>query len=493
MYSRLGKGAVEKPNILIFMSDQHRSDFMNLDRCGYVQTPNMANLANEGVTFDNAYTPYPLCIPARHAFLTGLMPQTSGSVTNNDAIPEEQATFAHAMTASGYETVLIGRMHFIGDNQHHGFCHRPVGDITPVYPGCLCQKERGIYEKTLQEWHCLDIIGGGNSPVLEYDRDVVRTAVDWLSRDHEKPQCIVVGTYGPHFTYVAPPKWYEYYKEHVTIEDILQDDSSLGVIYEALRKRRGYGTGSINEQTIINARSAYLGMISHIDELLGEVKAAWDKYIRRCGGSGVFIYTSDHGDMNGDKHIYGKQVLFDGATRIPLIVSGEGLMKGTNIKTPASLIDIPATLSELTETEALPEYDGNSLMPALKNGTENPDKHVISEIIGPVEVTDTASIMVRRGKYKLISFDSAPKDNMLFDLESDSNELQNIIQAKPDELTELQRIRDDYWQPRKMREIATLKTKHLDLLSRWGQIVRPDDRGYQWRVPECATEPPVVT
>ena len=84
-----------------------------------VDTPNLAALREQGTAFDAAYTPCPLCVPARMAMLSGLSPYHTGIFTNNDTLPQTTPTFLHAMAAAGYETVLVGRMHFIGPDQRH--------------------------------------------------------------------------------------------------------------------------------------------------------------------------------------------------------------------------------------------------------------------------------------------------------------------------------------------------------------------------------------
>ena len=99
------------PDILLFISDQHAPQYQ-ADGQMPVDTPNLAALREQGTAFDAAYTPCPLCVPARMAMLSGLAPHHTGIFTNNDTLPQTTPTFLHAMAAAGYETVLVGRMHF---------------------------------------------------------------------------------------------------------------------------------------------------------------------------------------------------------------------------------------------------------------------------------------------------------------------------------------------------------------------------------------------
>ena len=117
------------PDILLFISDQHAPQYQ-ADGQMPVDTPNLAALREQGTAFDAAYTPCPLCVPARMAMLSGLAPHHTGIFTNNDTLPQTTPTFLHAMAAAGYETVLVGRMHFIGPDQRHGFTRRVAPDFT---------------------------------------------------------------------------------------------------------------------------------------------------------------------------------------------------------------------------------------------------------------------------------------------------------------------------------------------------------------------------
>jgi choline-sulfatase len=121
-----------KPDILIFFSDQHSAALAGFAGDRVVRTPNMDKLAADGTVIKSAYTPCPLCVPARAAFLSGLLPEKTMCYTNGNVLPGDHATFIHSIAAEGYDTVLCGRMHFMGEDQRHGFTKRLVGDMTPL-------------------------------------------------------------------------------------------------------------------------------------------------------------------------------------------------------------------------------------------------------------------------------------------------------------------------------------------------------------------------
>ena len=347
---------INKSNILIFISDQHSPGISEFDG-GIARTPNLNDIAKDGTVFDSAYTPCPLCVPARMAFMSGRLPSKTGILNNYSILPDTIPTIAHAFAAAGYETVLIGRMHFVGENQSHGFQHRLVGDITsPEWKPtkALNEKTRGPFMKCFDETGCTNVIGGGLSPVQEYDEAVITAAVEWLSYPHEKPQFIVVGTYSPHFPYVAPLDKYRYYLDKVDIPWGFREPPEY--LDPALRIR--LERSCRDEDVVIRARAAYCGMIERLDEHVGTIRNAFAVYNEQNKKKGLFVYTSDHGDQCGERGLYAKMSFFDSSARIPLLIEGEGIPQNARRREPVSLVDLVPTLCGYAEIEPPPCIDG---------------------------------------------------------------------------------------------------------------------------------------
>ena len=119
-------------DILLFISDQHSWLQQGYAGDPVIRTPNLDRIASEGTAMQNASTPYPVCVPARMAMLTGQLASRCGVMSNMAALDSNRATFAHCLNTAGYETVLCGRMHFVGPDQRHGFSKRIAGDITAI-------------------------------------------------------------------------------------------------------------------------------------------------------------------------------------------------------------------------------------------------------------------------------------------------------------------------------------------------------------------------
>ena len=451
-----------QPDILIFLSDQHDGRVQAHMGDGTVRTPHRARLAGEGVTFTQAYTPCPLCVPARMSLLTGQLPSHTGVFINNGSIHPEMPTFLHALELAGYETVLCGRMHFEGEDQRHGFSRRIALDVTPTDFG---GQDAFLWNLApcgvlLTGAGCLQAVGGGNSPALEYDRYVVSQAVSWLGRDHERPQCLVVGTYGPHHPYVAPPELYQHYYDRVSLPGNLEADIP-SYCREKPRDSR--------EDLVRAVRAAYYGMIEFEDSCVGTVRAAWTDYLSRTGRKGVFAYLSDHGDHAGERGLYGKQTLFEPSLRIPALFAGEGIPANRRLRTPVGLLDIAPTIIDLAGGPPLPDCDGHSLLTALQTG-EEPEAHtVISEwITSPYNYGLHYGRMARKGRYKLVHFPDFPGEDLLTAPEEDFWETENLLFQMPETAAALREESFSAVDPHRIVEEKNRRARGLAVLNRLG-------------------------
>jgi choline-sulfatase len=478
--------ANDRPDILLFMSDQHNP--MYLGASGFereaVDTPNLDRFAGDGVRFQSAYTPCPVCVPARTAMLTCAMPSVTGVFTNFGTFPSDRATFLHALVAVGYETVLCGRMHFVGYDQRHGFTKRIAGDFLPSTWAWERHRwgaeELGPFDGTLGSVdRCLTLVGGGNSPVLEYDRHVIARALDYLSGSHEKPQFLVVGTYAPHCTFVAPPELYRKYRGRVrlpvSLEHGTKNDESLYA-----------GREPEDEDTILRIRAAYSGMVENLDAQFGQVERAWRDHLDRMGRAGLAIYTSDHSEMLGERNKFGKVTLYDSSCRVPLIFAGDGVLPGVTLSGAVGLIDIGRTVCELAGAPALPHWEGESLVPAIRDGVDGTDRSVIAESLYTSPGRIVPGRMVRRGKWKLITYHEDEEHDLLFDVEDDPYELTNLIGAAPEVASDLRSTVTSDWRPAEIVRRAHHKRADHGLIMKWGSAMDFDPRSDPDYVPVSA-------
>ncbi|MDQ1913834.1 sulfatase-like hydrolase/transferase [Paenibacillus sp. GD4] len=476
----------QSPDILVFLSDQHHAKYAGYVGHDTVRTPHMDQLAEEGTVFEAAYTSCPLCVPSRISMLTGQLPEKTGVYDNNGALGGDQATFLHGIAAAGYETVLCGRMHFLGDDQRHGFTRRIMGEMTPLYWGRYGphRKDLGPYVGTMAN-QSLKIVGGGTSPVLEYDKAVIRAALEYLQQEHHKPQCIVVGTYGPHHSFVAPPELYQHYKPVAGVPDSFYRENGHPALQELHEQFQ-----ALNEENLIKVRAAYLGMIETIDGQLGEVRSAWREYLKRSGRPGVFVYMSDHGEQAGEQRLLGKSTFYEGSAAIPMMISGHGVIAGRRVSQPVSIMDLGPTLCEFAGADTPPRPDGISLKPLIAGGPES-DRYVISECMANVDGKPVPGRMLRWRQWKYVSYAALDSHDMLFDLSADPCELNNLAADRTDIAQSLRDTLYQSWNIPAIVEKHTAKVEHHRLLSKWGYIVDVAEPE-RWPVPKEATALPVV-
>lgn len=479
----------QKPNILIFMSDQHTPNCAGFMGDPVMDTPNLDRLAGEGTVFSRAYTSCPLCVPARTSFVTGRLPSRTGVFDNKTTLVWDKPTFLHSLAVTGYETVLCGRMHFVGADQYHGFTKRLVGDFSPLYPrmpGGMDREDLGPYIGTVSTKRCLEVIGGGDSPVLAYDRAVCQAAVDFLTQDQEKPLCLVVGIYGPHFPYVAPPELYKKYRELVKPPAVRSEDLNYDHPCLAWNRKEA------DEETILKSRAAYYGMVEFMDQQIGGVSRAWEKFLAARGRAGVFFYLSDHGDQIGEREIWGKETFFEDSVKIPLLAIGPGVQKGLVNHSPVSLLDLGLTVCEFAGVEPSPFQDGKSLLPEL-SGEENLDRCIISEYMDarPDGRVIPSRMAFSRG-FKYITYHGFEEQDLLFNLENDPLEKENVTSGYEDIRKFLREKALEGWDAPALAEKYRNRLEERKLIYAYVQAVKPEEKEW-WSIPPESCRLPKIT
>ena len=171
-----------KPNILYMMADQLAAPLLQIHNSrSQIKTPNLDALAAEAVVFDSAYSPSPLCSPSRMSMVTGQLPTKVGAYDNACSLSSDTPTYAHYLRAAGYETILAGKMHFVGE-QLHGYESRLTSDIYPGDYGWVVNWDE---PETRLEWYhnASSILQAGpcvRSNQLDYDEEVMYKSTQFL-------------------------------------------------------------------------------------------------------------------------------------------------------------------------------------------------------------------------------------------------------------------------------------------------------------------------
>lgn len=440
-----------------------------------VHTPHLDRLAAAGTRFAHAYASSPLCVPSRMSFLTGRRPSSTGVWTNTCVLPSEVPTFAHALGAAGYETVLCGRMHFMGPDQLHGFDRRLVGDVIGTYFGGLVPDFGEVPLAAADEVAAsVELSGPGHTSYHAYDAAVVDAAVDFLRHrgPDEPPFCMVVGFVLPHCPYIAPPDVYAKYEGRVALP-VLPDDYHRNLHpaiaeWRALRK-----VDALSPDDRLRARTAYYALVDVVD---GNVGTILDALAGSPAADGTVVaYTSDHGDMAGEHGMWWKSNLYDGAAGVPLVWAGAGVPSGHVVDEPVELVDVGPTLTRLATAPPLANVDGRVLAPVV-DGTPLPPADVFSET---VPARGGQARMLRRGRWKVVVHDGheAPQ---LFDMDADPDEMHDrsddpACATVRDEL--VARVREG-WAPRHIATVVQRRAADRELLVRWHRAVGHADPSY---------------
>jgi choline-sulfatase len=424
----------DRPHLLLVVVDQLSALFLRAYGHRVTRTPVLDRLADEGVVFEWAYSPSPLCAPARASLMSGLLPSRTGVFDNAAEFPSAVPTFAHYLRLEGYRTCLSGKMHFVGPDQLHGFEERLTTDIYPADFGWTPDWRRG--GERIDWWYhnMSSVKEAGVAEVtnqLEYDDEVafhaVRRVYDHARYEPETPLCLCVSFSHPHDPYVARARYWQLYGD-----DEIDLPRVPALSYEELdpHGRRlhdavAMGELEIGEDDVRSSRHGYYASLSYVDEKIGELLAAF----ATCGLAErtITIFTSDHGDFLGERGLWYKMSFLEPAARVPLIVHAPGRFAARRVPAPVSLADVTPTLADLARPGLSEELavatDGRSLRPELE-GNAVGEATVAGEYLA--EGVLAPMLMLRRGRWKYISTDTDPEQ--LFDLEADPLELENVAE-----------------------------------------------------------------
>ena len=445
----------EKPNIIYIFSDQHRGDTLGCVGHPSVFTPNLDKLASEGVNFTNCCTNSPLCMPARASMMTGQYVCEHGIWTNNNEASPLSSSHVRNIRDAGYHTAVIGKTHLYvhgakGQNWKHtnerkddlknwGFLdiHELTGPLATIrhnspYTDHLEKKGllrihrrymvdywKGWARGTAKPWE-LPPCPLPNEDHL--DSYTGRTAVEWIRNyNKNKPFYLQILFPGPHDPFDSPQKYRDMYKP---------EEMTLGILERPQKPLPSYvkmvlawsGLHDMTQEQCQLLRTYYYGKISLIDEYIGKILKAVEE--KGLSHNTWIIYNSDHGEMLGDHMMSHKIVFYEGALRIPLIIKPPGGIKGGECQGLTDHLDIAASLIDIADAKPLTKNNGVSILPIIKNGSNDPNAQKIKEVIFS-EVYGYS--MVRNERYKLTVKSDNQTPVELFDLKNDPNELKNVV------------------------------------------------------------------
>ena len=427
----------KRPNILFLMSDEHRPDVAGYEGNDVIRTPTLDRLAETGVVFRNAYTPSPVCIPARQCMMAGQLPKTCDCQTFGEDLPPFSHTFAHQFARYAYHATCSGKLHHTGVDQMQGWTTRiaPDAEISNRHIPDTIEAEFARYKLAsgTGKWSNqreIEEARVGDGPYQKYDRRAVRAALDYLDRyfddplyrrpQNHRPLLFKLSLLQPHYPFFTDRERFDYY--HARVPLFVEEPCDHPVLS---RSQQGKPVDA-SEDAIRNATAAYYGMIDTIDHQFGSV-------LQRLEDLGedlddwIIVYTSDHGEMLGEHGIWEKTRFFEASVRVPLIIRWPaGFDGGRVVNENVNLCDLYATLCELAGLEIPPGLDSRSLVPLLRGNATDWDNETVSQM-------GRNHVMIKQDALKYQYYGEEVPE-VLFDLERDPSETVN--QAERSEYAE---------------------------------------------------------
>jgi choline-sulfatase len=452
-----------KQNILIVMADQLTALALGCYGNATVKSPNIDRLAAQGVTFESAYSSSPLCTPARYAFMTGQNISQCGGYDNAAYMPSTMPTFAHYLRLMGYKTCLSGKMHFVGPDQLHGFEQRVTTDIYPADFGWIPDWTKPDERIDLWYHNMSSVQQAGVSAITNqfaYDDEVgtqaQRVIYDHARSEDDRPLCLVTSFIHPHDPYATRQKYWDLYSDvEIPMPTVSRPPADQQDAHnKRLEKVIDIDAIDVSDTEIINARRAYYGNVSYVDEWVGRLQDT----LEECGmtENTTIIFTADHGDMLGEFGLWYKMSFRESSCRIPMIIHNPTRFESGRVSQPVAQVDILPTLIDLAAEgtgaiipDAIDPLNGRSLIPLCDGDASNDPNSCVSEYLA--EGTGAPMLMIRRAKYKFISCITDP--DQLFDLKLDPHELNNLAEGAPSQLlAEFRSEAKSYWNAESLQQ-----------------------------------------
>lgn len=411
-------------NVVVIMSDEHDPRIMGCAGHAFVKTPHLDALAARGVRFPNAYTPSPICVPARAAFATGLRVHQTRHWDNAMPYRGDPRGWGHVLQREHIRVESIGKLHYRAEEDPAGFDREHIPMHVVGGHGMVWASIRDPYVASPSAKRMLgEQIGAGESAYTAYDREVTARAVQWLQDAggrRDEPFVLYVGLVAPHFPLLAPEAFYALYPLAGLPVPKLQPAAG----YRRHPWVQAYADFMDNEAQFsspeerLQAFAAYYGLCSFLDHNVGRIVAA----LQAAGlaDDTTVVYTSDHGDNLGTRGLWGKSTLYQESVGVPLIVAGPEVAPGV-CSTPVDLLDLFPTILEGAGLDPRPEMTdrpGQSLF-RLAASPPDPDRVVFSEY--HAAGSNSAGFMVRQGRWKYHHYVGHRPE--LFDLVADPEEL----------------------------------------------------------------------
>ena len=461
--------AQRKPSLILFLPDQQRADTIACYGGKKVHAPNLNKLAAESVVFERAYVTHPVCTPSRSSLMTGTWPHINGCTRNSVALDRRFRSFAELIDDKDYRTGYMGKWH-LGED----------GPARRGFQQWILAEEPGDYTNFLfaagltpdDTYGAFSELAISNLPVeLSRPRFLEKHACQFIEKHFRDPFILVVAFVEPHSPYNGPLN-----DEHPLSEiDLdptatLPESDNIPLRYRlmrewqqarAIRDRQRlphqffFGVTPDEYRSI---KQRYLGLVTLVDQSIGAILGCLERFGLR--DNTIVVHTSDHGDSLGAHHLFAKEVMFEEAARVPLLIRLPGQKRSKLIPQPVSHIDFIPTLLDLLSQPKHPQCAGKSLLPLIHDEEVPPESIFIEWAPNRTKVEKGTSLAPRRMIKRAI--DESTRTVV------SSNGWKLCLRDK--DLNELYNLSDDPLETRNLysdREYASVISRYTDEIHKW--------------------------
>jgi len=427
--------AVERPNLIVILSDDHRYDFMGFmeGSPAFLETPNLDRMAKEGAHLQNAFVSTSLCSPSRASILTGQFMHHHRVVDNQRAVPDETRFYPEYLQSGGYRTAMIGKWHMGHENDeprrgfHHWVSFRGQGSYFDPELNVNGQRVR-------REGYTADVL--------------TDLALEWLRGDRggdtDAPFMLHLAFKSVHFPFQPAKRHAGRYQGRAIDypETMANSEENYASQPRWVRERR-YGihgidhmeTGAFDKDPVPSFDELYWSFcetVHGLDENIGRVLEFLDE--SGLSKDTLVLYLGDNGFALGEHGFYDKRDAFEESIRIPMLAYAPGrIQAGTAIQELVQNIDIAPTMLDLAGLglpQGAPEMDGRSFRGLLegKPPTEPWRDHILYEYHWEWNFPATPTLFAIRGeRFKYIYYHGLWDKNGFYDLQTDPHERHNLI------------------------------------------------------------------
>ena len=421
----------QKQNILFISIDDLRPKINSYGQTKMI-TPNIDQLAAEGLQFNNAFTNIAVCGASRASIMTGIRPSqkrfndfsTRASVDAPAAIPLNKI-----FKENGYETIGYGKIYHHEDDFSEYWSEvekgKPHVFQDPKSIETIKNAESGEY--------------GKKTPILEYpevdnyaynDGKITKKAIAKMKSlsQQNKPFFMAVGYVSPHLPFIQPKKYWDMYNhDNIALaNNAYQPENSPDIAIESQHNsaelRKNYlgipEEGNLSDALSRDLIHGYYASVTYMDALVGELVRSLDEIGIR--DNTTIVLWSDHGYFLGEHGFWCKHSTFHEAVKIPFIISSPKYVKNQTTESFTELVDVYPTLCEIANIKAPDYIHGKSLIPVL----EDPSKMLKQEIY--TRYKEGEAVVDKNYSYTEFFNGETYLGNMLYDLQKDFKQNMNI-------------------------------------------------------------------